>query len=119
MTKPKSASKPIAVEAERDETQSQTMARILTAPYWRHGFVLKALSDKSVGKIEGEPQFDDFGWAIKRKAEQASTGDLVLAIKCSRLRRTHSMPCSPRWLGGPPQTWVNTSVRWRPTLDWH
>lgn len=71
--------KPVTVDAQRDETEAQTMARVMVGPYWRHGFVAKAIVDKSAGKIPGEPQFDDYGKAIKAKAEEAGKGDLKLA----------------------------------------
>ena len=80
--KPKAAAaepKPVTVEAEKDETEQQTMARIMVGPYWRHGFVAKAIVDKSAGKIPGDPQFDDYGKAIKARADQAAKGDLKLA----------------------------------------
>lgn len=71
--------KPVTVEANKGETEQQTMTRIMVGPYWRHGLVAKGIVDKSVGKLPGEPQFDDFGRAIKDKAELVSTGDLKLA----------------------------------------
>lgn len=71
--------KSVTVEAEKGETEPQTMARVVTGPYWRHGLVAKGIVDKSVGKLPGEPGFDDFGRAIKDKAELVSRGDLKLA----------------------------------------
>lgn len=71
--------KPVTVEANNGETEPQTMARVVIGPYWRHGLVAKGVADKSVGKLPGEPQFDDFGRAIKEKAELVSRGDLKLA----------------------------------------
>ena len=81
MPSPKSTTqpKPVTVEANKDETEPQTMARVVIGPYWRHGLVAKGIVDKSVGKLPGEPQFDDFGRAIKDKAELVSGGDLKLA----------------------------------------
>jgi hypothetical protein len=79
-TKPTAAKpKPITVEARKDETEPQTMARVLVGPYWRHGFVAKAIVDKSAGQVPGDPQFDHYGKAIKAKAEQTAQGDLRLA----------------------------------------
>lgn len=78
-TQPANESKPVTVEAQKDETEPQTMARVLIGPYWRHGFVAKAIVEKSAGKVPGDPQFDDYGKAIKAKAEEAAQGDLKLA----------------------------------------
>lgn len=77
--KPANQPKPVTVEAQKGETEAQTMARVVTGPYWRHGLVAKGIVDKSVGKLLGEPQLDDFGRAIKDKAELVSGGDLKLA----------------------------------------
>jgi hypothetical protein len=78
--KPKPANQPksVTVEAEAGETEPQTMARVVTGPYWRHGLVAKGIIDKSVGKLPGEPQFNDFGQALKDKAGLVSEGDLKL-----------------------------------------
>ena len=70
--------KPVVAEAEKDETEPQTMARIMIEPFWRHGLVAKGIVDKSVGKLPGEPQFDEFGRAIRGKADLVSKGDLRL-----------------------------------------
>ena len=69
----------MTVEAEQGETEPQTMARVVIGPYWRHGLVAKGIADKSVGNLPGEPRFDDFGRALKAKAELVSAGDLKLA----------------------------------------
>src|SRR5689334_14885035 len=76
---PTAEPKPVKVQAERDESATQTMARVMVAPYLRHGVVAKSIIDKLAGKLPGEPQSDDCGHAIKAKAEQAAQGDLKLA----------------------------------------
>jgi hypothetical protein len=87
---PATEPKPVTVDAEKDETEQQTMSRVLVGPYWRHGFVAKAIVDKSAGKIPGNPQFDDYGKAIKAKAEQAAKGDLVL-VSDMLVAQAHSL----------------------------
>jgi hypothetical protein len=80
MTKAKpDARKPMVVEAIKDETEAQTMARVVVAPYLRHGILSNAIADKMVGKMPGEPRFDDYGKALKARAEEARKGDLTLA----------------------------------------
>ena len=80
-TKPKSAEakKPLVVEAEKGDTESQSMARVMVSPYLRHGILANGIADKMVGKLPGEPRFDDYGHVIKGKAEQLAKGDLTLA----------------------------------------
>jgi len=77
-TKPKPAeAKPMVVQAEKDETQAQTMARVMVGPYLRHGILANGIADKMVGKLPGEPRFDDYGHVIKQKAELLAKGDLT------------------------------------------
>ena len=71
--------KPVEVEAHTGENEQQTMSRVMTEPYWRHGLVAKGIVDKSLGKLPGEPQFNDYGRALKDKADLVSTGNLKLA----------------------------------------
>jgi hypothetical protein len=76
--KPKPAeSTPVVVQAEKDETQAQTMARVMVGPYLRHGILANGIADKMVGKLPGEPRFDDYGHMIKQKAELLAKGDLT------------------------------------------
>ena len=88
--KPSTKSKPVTVEAEKGETEQQTMARVMVEPYWRHGLVAKGIVDKSLGKLPGEPQFNDFGRALQDKAELVSTGDLKLASEML-IAQAHSL----------------------------
>ena len=84
MTKPTKAQrsgepKPITVEAEKGETESATMVRVMVGPYLRHGIVGSEIAAKMAGKLPGDPRFDDFGRAIKAKVEAAVKGDMTLA----------------------------------------
>jgi hypothetical protein len=62
-------SKPLMVQAHEGETEAATMARLMVDPFLRHGIVGSALSDKMVGKLPGEPRFDDFSTAIRAKTK--------------------------------------------------
>ena len=46
------------------------MARVMAGPYLRHGILSNAIADKMVGKLPGEPRFDDYGKALKERAEE-------------------------------------------------
>ncbi len=86
MTKPKTAKKTPArrvttVEAEKGETEPDTMARVVVAPFMRHGFLGQAVATKAFGELPGEPNFDDFAKAIKTRAKAAAEGDLTLATE--------------------------------------
>ncbi|WP_395622348.1 hypothetical protein [Sphingomonas daechungensis] len=70
--------RPLVVEATKDETQAQTMARVVTGPYLRHGVVANGLADKMIGKLPGEPRFDDYAHELKKRAETTGKGDLTL-----------------------------------------
>jgi hypothetical protein len=71
--------RPLVVRAEKDESEAATMSRVLTAPFMRHGIVTHGLADKMIGKLPGEPRFDDYGHAIKATAEKTCGGDLAMA----------------------------------------
>lgn len=71
--------RPLAVEAAQCETEAATMARVMVGPYLRHGIVGSDIARKMVGKLPGEPNFDDFGKDIKAKAELTCKGDMTLA----------------------------------------
>jgi hypothetical protein len=84
MTKPKTDKKPpakpaVTVDAQQGETEADTMARVLVAPFWRHGVLTHGLAVKAFDKVPGDPHFDDFGKAIKVKAKAVLEGDLKLA----------------------------------------
>lgn len=86
MTKGKAKSapagtRPLIVDATKGESQADTMARVMTAPFLRHGILSNGLADKMVGKLSGEPRFDDYGNVIKAKAETVRGGDLSLATE--------------------------------------
>ena len=83
MTKSKAATataqdRPLIVEAAKGETQADTMARVLTGPYLRHGIVANGIADKMIGKLPGEPRFDDYGKELKARAQATVQGDLTL-----------------------------------------
>lgn len=83
MTKSKAASasaqtRPLVVEAAKGETQADTMARVLTGPYLRHGIVANGIADKMIGKLPGEPRFDDYGKELKARTQATVQGDLTL-----------------------------------------
>lgn len=69
----------VTIEAQKGESEAETMARAMIRPYLRHGVVANALTEKMVGKLPGEPQLDDFGRAIKAKADATSKGDMTMA----------------------------------------
>ena len=71
--------RPMVVEAEKGETESATMARVMVGPYLRHGIVGSDVARKMFGKLPGEPNFDDFGKVIKAKAQSSLKGDLSMA----------------------------------------
>jgi hypothetical protein len=73
--------RPLTVQAEKGETERESMARVMIDPYLRHGAVTSALSDKMIGKLPGEPRFDDFGAVIKRKSELGGDDRLRLATE--------------------------------------
>ena len=73
------ANRPLVVEATKDESQADTMARVMTGPFLRHGILANGVADKMMGKLPGEPRFDDYAKVIKAKAESVEKGDLSLA----------------------------------------
>lgn len=73
------AARPVTVKTEKGETEPATMARVMVGPYLRHGIVGSDIAGKMVGKLPGEPNFDDFGKAIKANAQASLKGDMSLA----------------------------------------
>jgi hypothetical protein len=83
MTKPNKGkgdpgTRPVKVDAEKGETEAATMARVMVTPYLRHGIVGSTLAEKMVGKLPGEPRFDDYSAAIKATAQAALKGELTM-----------------------------------------
>lgn len=72
-------SKPLTVQAHEGETEAATMARVMVTPYLRHGIIGSDIAAKMVGKLPGEPRFDDFSIAIKGRAEATLKGDMSMA----------------------------------------
>lgn len=84
MTKPKTAKKApakpaVTVEAQKGETEADTMARVMVSPFWRHGILEHGIASRAFDKVPGEPHFDDFAKAIKGRADAVLEGDLKLA----------------------------------------
>lgn len=75
-TKAKNGEKAVTIKGDAGETEAATMSRVMVAPYLRHGVVQNDLAKSMVGGLPGEPNFDDFGHAIKAKAKAASEGDI-------------------------------------------
>lgn len=79
MGKTKAQSQPLKVRAREGETEAATMARLMVDPFLRHGIVGSALSDKMVGKLPGDPRFDDFSTALRATMEGCTDGNKSLA----------------------------------------
>jgi hypothetical protein len=78
----KSSAKPaVTVTAEKGETEAATMARVMVAPFWRHGILGQGIAVKAFDAVPGDPHFDDFGEAINAKAKAVLEGDLKLATE--------------------------------------
>jgi hypothetical protein len=92
MGKPKTSQskKPLLVEAYKGETETESMARVMVEPYLRHGAVTSALSDKMIGKLPGDPQFHNFGNAIKAKAQPGCDNQVKLASEML-MAQAHSL----------------------------
>lgn len=67
--------KPLVVEAQAGETEAETMARVIVAPYLRHGFLNHGVATKAFGKVPGDTDFNDFGVAIKARAQAYLDGN--------------------------------------------
>jgi hypothetical protein len=78
---PKPDGKPMVVEATKGETEADTMARVMVGPFLRHGILTNAIVDKMVGKLPGEPRFDDYARVLETRADKAGAGDLALATE--------------------------------------
>jgi hypothetical protein len=79
--KASSEPRPLTVAAQENETEPESMARVMVEPYLRHGAVTSALSDKMIGKLPGEPRFDDFGKMLKAKGRQQAGDRLQLTTE--------------------------------------
>lgn len=73
------ATRPVVVEATTGETEPATMARVMVGPYLRHGIVGSEIAKAMAGTLPGEPNFDDFGKAIKANAQASLRGELSMA----------------------------------------
>ncbi|WP_227339753.1 hypothetical protein [Sphingopyxis sp. P8] len=77
--KSKSGTIPVEVKTKAGESEAETMARVLTGSYLRHGVVAHGLAEKMFGELPGNPGIQDYGQCIKGKAEHVKQGDLTLA----------------------------------------
>lgn len=77
--KPTSGRRPVAVNAKPNESEAATISRVVTAPFLRHGIVASGIAEKMMGKLPGEPRFDDYAHAIHDKADETAKGDLAAA----------------------------------------
>ena len=75
--KPK-GDRPVTIHAKAGELPEQTSARLMLAPYLRHGVIADALADKMIGKdkLPGAPRFDDYGVALKKQTAYYADGNL-------------------------------------------
>ncbi len=73
--KPSNEDRPLVVQAKRNESEAETMSRVMTEPFLRHGIV----ANKMMGKLPGQPRIDDYAHAIRDKAEQTGKGELAIA----------------------------------------
>ena len=80
-TKSGNGSQSVQAKGFAGETEAETLTRILTEPFWRHGIVASGIVDKSLGGVPGSPKFADYGLALQRKAETAVTGELKFATE--------------------------------------
>jgi len=90
MTKAKSGSRPLTVQAKPGETEPQSMARVMLEPHFRHAIVAKTITEKSVGKLPGEPELADFTDAV-RKMASAEADDRLLHATQTLLAQAHSL----------------------------
>ncbi len=69
---------PLNVDVRPDETSRQAIARKLTGPFTRHGFVTGEACARLVESFDSadKPGLTEYAWAIKDRADKAATGDL-------------------------------------------
>jgi hypothetical protein len=69
---------PLNVDVRPDETNRQAIARKLTGPFTRHGFVTGEACARLVESFDSadKPGLTEYAWAIKDRADKAATGDL-------------------------------------------
>lgn len=77
--KPSNEDRPLVVQSKPNESEAATMSRVVTAPFLRHGIVASGVAEKMMGKLPGEPRFDNYAHAIRDKAEQTGKGELAIA----------------------------------------
>lgn len=69
---------PLNIDVGPDETNRQAVARKLTGPFTRHGFVTSEASSRLLEGLDqsDKPGLTEYAWAIKERADKASRGDL-------------------------------------------
>lgn len=69
---------PLNVGVRPDETNRQAIARKLTGPFTRHGFVTGEACTRLVESFDSadKPGLTEYAWAIKERADKAATGDM-------------------------------------------
>lgn len=69
---------PLHIDQRPAETSRQAVARKLTGPFTRHGFVTGEACGRLVESLDGadKPGLTEYAWAIKEQADKAATGDL-------------------------------------------
>ncbi len=69
---------PLNVDVRPDETSRQAIARKLTGPFTRHGFVTAEACSRLGESFDSadKPGLTEHAWAIKDRADKAATGDL-------------------------------------------
>ncbi|MFA9204985.1 MAG: hypothetical protein ACEQSH_00870 [Bacteroidia bacterium] len=66
------------IQAEKGETEADTMARVMVSPFMRHGILAHASAGNVINKLPGDSHFDDDGRALQVKAKVVAEGDLSL-----------------------------------------
>jgi hypothetical protein len=82
--------RPLNVQAKEGETEPQSMARVAMEPHLRHGILAKTLTEKSIGKLPGEPQLADFTDAVLGRTANQS-GLFLEAATQTMLAQAHSL----------------------------
>lgn len=93
MTKAKAEPKKpraLNVQAKTGETEPQSMARIMIEPHFRHAILAKTFTEKSLGKLPGDPELADFADAM-HQAVAPSTDERLQAATETLLAQAYSL----------------------------
>ena len=69
----------VIIEGFESESEAETMSRLWVSPYLRHGVLAQSVSEKMMGKMLGDPQFDVFAKRARSQTAKATDGKLDLA----------------------------------------